>query len=127
MAVANQAAGLNRVASSHVLPRGGALKKKVTIITVEQERVIEIRWQGQSRQSLCEQCGVPSRMLTPGEAAAVVGVSSQTLCDWAEAGRVHFTKGPDGLPLVCLNSLSGLPHGRLIEAQPCNRLDGGRK
>lgn len=90
------------------------MRKRVTIITVEQERTIEIHWQGQRRESLCEQCGGEARMLTPGEAAAVAGVSPQMVCGWVETGRLHFTKTPDGLLLVCLDSLSRLPNGRLI-------------
>jgi excisionase family DNA binding protein len=104
-------AAANRVAFSTV---GGSLKKRVTIITVEQERIIEIHWQGQRRESLCQQCGAEVRMLTPDEAAGLIGVSPPTVCDWAETGRLHFTKTSDGLLLVCLNSLSRLPIGRLI-------------
>jgi hypothetical protein len=90
------------------------LRKKVTIISVEKERVIEIRWQGPRREILCEQCGARVRMLTADEAAVVAGVSPSAVCDWVETGRVHFTRDSDGLLLVCLNSIGCLPEGRLI-------------
>lgn len=102
------------------------MRKKVTIISVEKERVIEIRWQGRSRESLCEQCGVQARMLTLDEAAVVAGVSPSQVRDWVDTGGVHFTRTSDGL-LVCLDSLvacrmAGLPQGRrMIECE------GGRK
>ena len=91
----------------------GTLRKRVTIISVEKERVIEIRWQGRNRESGCEQCGTQTRLLTPGEAALVAGVSSSLICDWVETGRVHFTKTSEGLLLVCLNSLGRLLNGRV--------------
>ena len=89
--------------------------KKVTIISVEKERVIEIRWQGQRRESLCEQCGIEVLMLTLDETAVLARVSSGLVRGWVETGRVHFTKNSDGLLLVCLNSLGRLPDGRLID------------
>ena len=90
------------------------MRKRVTTITVESERVIEIRWQGRRRERRCERCGVEVRMLTPSEAAAVADVSSQTVLGWVEAGFVHFIKTSEGL-LVCLDSLGPLAYRRLSE------------
>jgi len=87
----------------------------VTIISVEKERVIEIRWQGRKRESGCEQCGIRTRLLTLDEAALVAGVSSSLICGWIETGRVHLKKTPEGLLLVCLNSLGHLLNGRVYE------------
>ena len=96
----------------------GTLRKRVTIVSVEKERVVEIRGLRRSRESGCEQCGVETRLLTPDEAALIAGVSPSLVCDWVETGRVHFTKTSDGLLLVCLNSL-----GRLLNIECL----GGRK
>jgi hypothetical protein len=46
------------------------LKKRVTTIIVEKERIVEIRWRG-SREILCEQCGTEVRLLTAEEAGAL--------------------------------------------------------
>ena len=81
------------------------MKKRVTIISVERERVVEIRWRGRARESLCAQCGRKARMLTPDEAAVVAGVNSPGIYRLVETGRLHFTKTSEGLVLVCLNSL----------------------
>lgn len=90
------------------------MRKRVTTITVESERVIEIRWQGRRREGRCERCGIEARLLTPSEAAVVAGVSQPTVLGWVESGLVHLTESADG-PLVCLDSL-GLPaSGRMIE------------
>lgn len=84
------------------------LKKRVTIISVERERVVEIRWRGRARESLCGQCGREARMLTPEEAAVVVGIGLPGIYGLLEAGRLHFTKTTEGLVLVCLDSLGRL-------------------
>jgi hypothetical protein len=52
---------------------------------------------------LCEQC--TSGMLLLEEAVAIAGVSSRTLHRFVEAGALHFAETPDGLLLLCLNSL----------------------
>lgn len=88
---------------------GENLRKKVTVITVDKERVIEIHWHGQRRESRCEMCRSQVCLLTPDEAAVVAGVSPLIICRWIETGRVHFTRTSDDLLLVCLNSLGQLP------------------
>lgn len=81
------------------------MKKKITIITVEQERVIEIRLKGRRRENTCEQCGCP-RLLTTDEAAVVVCVSPQVILGWVETASLHFTQSRNGVLLVCFDSLS---------------------
>jgi predicted site-specific integrase-resolvase len=44
-------------------------------------------------------------MVTPQQASAIAGVSVRTINRWVEAGRVHFMETPDGLLLLCLDSL----------------------
>jgi hypothetical protein len=50
---------------------GGNLKKRVTTITVEKERIVEIRWRGRKKELRCEQCGTEVCLLAADEAAAV--------------------------------------------------------
>jgi hypothetical protein len=45
-------------------------------------------------------------MVTPEQAAAIVGSSVRAVNQSVEAGRVHFLETPDGGLLVCVNSLS---------------------
>jgi DNA-binding transcriptional MerR regulator len=45
-------------------------------------------------------------MLSIDDAAILAGVSSRTIFRWAEAGIVHSTETPEGLLLICLNSLN---------------------
>jgi excisionase family DNA binding protein len=44
-------------------------------------------------------------MVTPDEAARLAGVTTRTVYRWIEAGKVHFAETPEGLLLVCPNSL----------------------
>lgn len=108
MAVANRVTEL-RLA----LLQGGTLKKRVTIISVERERIIEIRRGGRRSEDWCEHCGIETRMLAPEELAVIAGISSPVVCGLVETGRLHATRTQDGLLRVCLNSLQDLSNGRL--------------
>jgi hypothetical protein len=48
-------------------------------------------------------------MLSIDDAAILAGVNSRTIFGWAESGVVHSTETPDGLLLICLNSLTSDP------------------
>ncbi len=54
----------------------------------------------------CAECSDPVGMLTPEEAAAVADVSTRAIYRWVEEGAAHFTETPEGLLLICLNSLA---------------------
>ena len=58
---------------------------------------------------LCERCGCGMLLLE--EAVAVAGVTSRVIHQWVEAGAVHFAETPDGLLLICLNSLAASHEG----------------
>lgn len=44
-------------------------------------------------------------MVTPDEAAAITGVTPRNIYRWIEAERLHYTEMPEGLLLICINSL----------------------
>jgi hypothetical protein len=44
-------------------------------------------------------------MVGLGEAASLTGISGQALQDRAQAGQWHLAEGPNGTPLICLESL----------------------
>ena len=49
--------------------------------------------------------GADSVMVTPEEAAAIAGVTVRTIYARVESDSVHFLETPDGLLLLCANSL----------------------
>ena len=59
------------------------------------------------------------------EAAAVLGVSDDTLRRWVDAGRVSATQGPGGRSVIEGEALAGLAR-ELAEHGPDGRLDAQR-
>ncbi len=53
----------------------------------------------------CEECAAEVLMATPEEAAALAFTDLQTIFMWVELGTVHSTKTPDGLLVICPDSL----------------------
>lgn len=55
-------------------------------------------------------------MVKVDEAAILAHVSSRSIYRWVETERVHFAETPEGLLLICLNSLPlELPAGLQAE------------
>jgi predicted site-specific integrase-resolvase len=46
-------------------------------------------------------------MASADEAAQLAQVSARTIYRWADAGKFHFTETPQGLLLICRDSLLG--------------------
>src|SRR5258708_33790333 len=74
-------------------------------IVVETNRKLIIRRYRNETESWCTECVQLVRWLTPEELALVVGGSSRTIYRQAENGQAHFFETPDGLLLICLNSI----------------------
>ncbi len=53
----------------------------------------------------CEACAATVNTVTLEAAAAIAHTQMQTVCEWAEDGRLHCLDTPEGR-LVCLNSLT---------------------
>ena len=85
--------------------------RRVTEITFETSEVFTIRQSASSPRIHCPQCGSPSAMVTPFEAAAFIRGGIRAICREVEAGRVHFQESASGVLLICLDSLekSALP------------------
>jgi hypothetical protein len=77
---------------------------KRTEITVETDRVLIVR-RRRALRVWCPECGGEADMVGLGEAEALTGVSGQALHDRAQACRWHLAEGPNGTPLICLESL----------------------
>ena len=79
--------------------------KKRTQVTVETERVLVIRRRYRAIEAGCEECGETVVMVRPDQAAAVSGHSLRAIFGAIEATELHFMEQPDGMLLICLNSL----------------------
>ena len=79
--------------------------KRRTLITVETDRIILMSGREVCPARWCAQCAGETRMVTVDEAAALTGVSSRTVYRRVEADELHFTETPEGLLLLCRNSL----------------------
>jgi hypothetical protein len=53
----------------------------------------------------CEQCGQQYWVVTPESAAAIAGVDTLTIYEWAYNGKIHSLEEGDEYLLICLNSL----------------------
>lgn len=77
--------------------------KTRTEITFEMDRLIVFN---RSRKSeWCTSCSRPVEMLSVDDAAVFAEVSSVTIFRRAIAGELHSSETPDGLLLICPNSL----------------------
>ena len=72
-------------------------------ITVETDRVFVIR--RRSIRAWCPECGCEVELVGEAEAEALTGMSERSLGDRAGAQGWHFSEGPDGIAMVCLESL----------------------
>lgn len=79
--------------------------KKRIEITVETDRFWFIRRRPSSLPVWCARCPEPSEMVTALEAAMVAGVDTRMIYLWVAAEALHFIETPEGLLLICLNSL----------------------
>lgn len=87
-------------------------RKKRTEITVETERILVIRRRYRAVEAWCDDCNAKVVMIRPDQAAAVSGRSLRSIFNDIERAALHFTEQPDGMILICLNSLlKGKPGG----------------
>jgi len=83
------------------------VKRKRTEITIEVDEVIYAAGhRNRSIRAWCKPCGTEVTMVTPQHASAIARVSVRTVNRWVEGDSVHFMETPDGLLLLCANSLS---------------------
>jgi hypothetical protein len=80
-------------------------KKKRTEITIETDRVLIIKRPKGSVPGWCPKCVQQVEMVAPDYATAITRVSTRTIYRWVEAEKIHFTERPDGMLLICLNSV----------------------
>lgn len=79
--------------------------KKRTEITIETDRLLVVSGRGR-KVNWCAPCGQYIEVVTTDEAAILARVSARTIFHWVESGKLHYTETPEGLLLICPNSLS---------------------
>lgn len=72
-------------------------------IALETGQVTVLRRHCKTTVAVCAECACG--MLTLEEAVAVACVSSRVIYRWADAALVHFAETPEGLLLICFNSI----------------------
>lgn len=79
--------------------------RKRTVTTIEiAERVVVSTTRTENPRPPCPVCAAEA-MVTPEETAALARVPVRTIYARIEAEGVHFLETPDGLLLLCANSL----------------------
>jgi hypothetical protein len=82
------------------------VRKKRTEITIEIDELMVVKSRRQSTVRIwCPACSRDVIMVTPEQAAAITTASVRTINRWVESGIVHFRETPDGLLLLCADSL----------------------
>lgn len=82
------------------------IRRRRVETTIEIREFLIVHKAGHLPTACCEECSpVRRELVTPEEAAAAAGVHLRIIYRWIEAGMVHYLERPDGVLLVCPNSL----------------------
>lgn len=82
--------------------------RKRTEITVEIDRLLVIGRDLRGHRRVvawCARCARHHEMLASDDAAITARVKSSTIFRWVESGRIQSTETPEGLLLICPESL----------------------
>jgi hypothetical protein len=82
------------------------VKKKKYEVTIERDEILVIRSPATEQTYWCSGCGKQVSMVTPDQAALISGASWRQVSGWIESASVHFVETPEGMVLICLDSLS---------------------
>ena len=74
-----------------------------TEITVDIDRLVVVS--RPRRIAWCTNCARRVEMLSVDDAAILARVNSRTIFYWAESGALHSSETPEGLLMICPNSL----------------------
>jgi hypothetical protein len=80
------------------------VKTRITRIEVETEEIVVMRVRA-TCMAWCPGCSAEVVMARPEAAAARAGLRVRAIYRLVEAGAVHFLESPDGIVLVCVDSL----------------------
>ena len=77
-------------------------RRKTETVTITHE-YLRIRGSQEVMTAWCEQCARETKLLSPEDAAILMGVSAREIYRRLEVGHIHFTELPKGSLLICLN------------------------
>lgn len=80
-------------------------KRISTEYSVEIDDVFVVQRLGRSVEGWCAGCGGTATLVTPEDAATLVGTGARSIYRLVELGEIHWNEAPRGLLLVCLSSL----------------------
>jgi hypothetical protein len=87
-------------------PRGRGVEKRIrTECSVEIDDVFVVKRLGRSVEGWCAGCVRRATLVTPEDAATLLGTGARFIYRLVESGEIHWAEGPADLLLVCLNSL----------------------
>ena len=80
-------------------------KKIRTECIVEIDDVFVVKRLGRSVEGWCAGCGRTTTLITPEDAATLVGTGARAIYRLVECGEIHWSEAPEHLLFVCLDSL----------------------
>ena len=80
--------------------------RRIMKIGIETQRVVSLTKRVGAIEAWCSQCGEQRQMIHPEEAASRAGVSLRAIYRLVEARQLHFIETPEGLVLICPNSVT---------------------
>ena len=81
------------------------MKRKRTEVTIETDEIWIIRRPGSGFQAWCAECDKQTTMITTDEAALLTEQDGRDIYRQVESGLIHCAKMPEGMVLVCSNSI----------------------
>jgi hypothetical protein len=94
----------------------GASMKRRFAISQETNQVIVVRRHSKP-SAWCANCKEQAQMVSVEDAILITGKNLRELIQVIDRGSLHYQETPEGLPLICLNSLDRLetgPNRRLL-------------
>jgi hypothetical protein len=77
---------------------------KHTKITIEIDSLLVLRGR-RSPRAWCPECGTEAEMIRLDELGVVSNLAPPEVAAWIQSEALHHSKGADGAPLICLNSM----------------------
>ena len=77
---------------------------KRTTITIETDSLLILRGRN-SKRAWCHLCAAEGEMIALENAGVISNLERPALEEWLNSGELHRSQAPDGLALICLNSL----------------------
>lgn len=100
------------------------MKRRIEIAQ-ETHHLIVLRRRGKAVEAWCRGCAAQVTMVTAEQAALASESSLRQLVKKTETGVLHYQETPEGLLLICLNSLNHLNASEREQAEIKKKLTKG--